>query len=98
MWFGSEDLSEITCEEVLREVELLLDGELDPDKAAHLRRHLSGCNPCLERAEFTQKLRDIIRAKVRCEAPDHLAVKVRHVIRLEAEAVDRPHRSPPPAV
>ena len=98
MWFGSEDLSEITCEEVLREVELLLDGELEPDKAAHLREHLAGCNPCLDRAEFAQKLRQIIRSKVRCEAPDHLMVKVRHVIRLEGATVDRPDSPPPAAV
>ena len=94
MWFGSEDLSEITCEEVLKEVELLLDGELEPDRAANLRRHLNGCSPCLHRAEFQQKLRDIIRSKVRCEAPDHLVLKVRHVIRSERIVLERPDEDP----
>jgi mycothiol system anti-sigma-R factor len=89
MWFGSEDLSEISCEEVLKEVELYLDGELDPDRAAHLREHLTGCSPCLDRAEFQQKLKEIIRAKVRCEAPDTLVVRVRQVIRAEM-MVERP--------
>ena len=98
MWFGSEDLSEITCDEVLKEVELLLDGELEPDRAANLRRHLDGCSPCLRRAEFQQKLRDIIRAKVRCEAPDHLVVRVRQVIRLEGVASERPDQDPPALV
>jgi mycothiol system anti-sigma-R factor len=75
------DLSEISCTEVLREIELYLDGELEPDRAAHLAAHLGYCSPCIERADFQAKLRMIIRSKCRTEPPAHLAEQLREAIR-----------------
>jgi mycothiol system anti-sigma-R factor len=97
MWFGSVDLSEISCEEVLSEIEQYLDGELDLDRAAHLKFHLSTCSPCLRRAEFRRRLKEIIRAKVPCEAPEHLVVKVRRIIQAESTA-GRPGEDPPDVI
>jgi mycothiol system anti-sigma-R factor len=83
MWSGSVDLSEISCEEVLAEVEHYLHGELDADRARLLATHLSTCSPCWERAEFARKLKDIVRTKCTSHAPEHLTVRIRETIRRE---------------
>jgi anti-sigma factor (TIGR02949 family) len=89
MWFGSVVLSEISCEEVLREIEHYLHGELDPISSAQLAAHLETCTPCLDRAEFQRKLKEIVRAKCRMEAPDHVIVRIRQAIHLERESRNR---------
>jgi mycothiol system anti-sigma-R factor len=80
---GSEDLSEISCDEVLAEVEHYLHGELDPTRARVLAAHLSTCSPCWERAEFARKFKDIVRVKCRSKTPEHLVVRIRETIRRE---------------
>ena len=74
-------MSEINCDEVLSEIEHFLHGELDPDRASLLAEHLATCSPCFERAEFQRKLKEIVRSKCRLEAPDHLIVRIRRIIR-----------------
>ena len=83
MWFGSVDLSEISCIEVLEEIELYIDGELESDRAAHLAEHLRTCSPCMRHAEFQAKLKDIVRTKCRSETPEHLMVRIRVMLRRE---------------
>jgi len=74
-------LSEISCEEVLSEIEDYLHGEVDPARSAVLAEHLADCPPCFERAEFRRRLKEIVRAKCRSEAPEHLVWRVRMAIR-----------------
>jgi mycothiol system anti-sigma-R factor len=82
-------LSEISCEEVLDQIELYIDGELDPVVGAHLAEHLGSCSPCLRRAEFQAKLKEILRRKCAAtEAPGHLVVRIRTIIRSERRPVD----------
>jgi anti-sigma factor (TIGR02949 family) len=76
-------LSEISCEEVLAEIEDFLHGELDPSEAARLADHLSTCPPCFDRAEFQRELKAIVKQKCRSEAPQHLIWRVRQAIHLE---------------
>jgi mycothiol system anti-sigma-R factor len=76
-------LSEISCEEVLAEVEDYLHGELDPDRARLLAAHLSTCSPCWNRAEFARKLKDIVRVKCHSQTPEHLVVRIKETIRRE---------------
>lgn len=77
-------MSEISCGEVLRDVERYLDGELEPDRAVVLAHHLRDCGPCFRRAEFQRRLKEIVRAKCRSQLPDHLSVRIRHLLRSEA--------------
>jgi mycothiol system anti-sigma-R factor len=77
-------LSEISCEEVLSEIEHYLHGELDRGRSARLADHLADCPPCFERAEFQRKLKDIVRVKCsRSVTPEHLIVRIREAIRVE---------------
>ena len=76
-------MSGISCTEVLKEIELYLDGELDPDKTALLAHHLGYCSPCIERADFQAKLKLIIKMKCRSDPPAHLAERLREAIRTQ---------------
>ena len=76
-------LSEISCEEVLAEIEHFLHGELEPDRAARLESHLNTCSPCFDRAEFQRKLKEIVKYKCHSQAPEHLVWRVREAIHLE---------------
>ena len=88
------DLSGIDCDEVLREVEAFLDHELPEERTEFIAVHLRTCSPCAKRADFQQRLRDIVARKCaapREDMPDSLVMKVRMVIQEE-------HRTfPPPA-
>jgi mycothiol system anti-sigma-R factor len=64
----------------LAEVEHYLHGELDPGRTRVLADHLSTCSPCWDKAEFARKLKDIVRAKCRSEAPQHVILRVRRAI------------------
>jgi mycothiol system anti-sigma-R factor len=78
-------LSGIDCDEVLREVEAYLDQELDAERREFVARHLRTCSPCAKRADFQQRLRDIVARK--CAQPhampETLFVRVRMVIEEE---------------
>jgi mycothiol system anti-sigma-R factor len=77
-------LSEISCDEVLDQIELYIDGELDPMVGTHLAEHLGSCSPCLRRAEFQAKLKEILRRKcVTTDIPDRLVIRIQAIIRSE---------------
>ena len=72
------------CDEVLREVELYLDEELDPAERRHVEEHLAGCGECLSRAEFRERLRELISAKCKTEAvPAALLERIRTQLQRE---------------
>lgn len=83
MWSGSVVLSEISCDEVLEEIDHYLHGELDAGRSARLAIHLTDCAYCFERADFQRRLKEIVRSKCRSQAPEHLLVRIRHTIRGE---------------
>ena len=51
------------CQETLREVERLLDGELDPTLQVRIEEHLVECSPCMQRAEFRRHLKVLVSRK-----------------------------------
>jgi mycothiol system anti-sigma-R factor len=82
-------LFETTCEEVLKDIETYLDGELGPGGAARVAGHLSQCRPCFDRAEFQRRLHQLVGIKCRTESPAHLWRRVRLMLEEEAEMPDR---------
>jgi len=77
-------LSEIDCDDVLREIELYIDGELGQERSRLLAAHLSTCSPCGYRAEFQARLREIVRAKCHSDTPQTLMWRIREAIRSES--------------
>ncbi len=78
-------MSEITCEQVLREIELYLDGELDSSLADGLTEHLAECRACFDWAEFQRRINQLVGIKCRSETPAHLWRRVRRALEQEAE-------------
>jgi mycothiol system anti-sigma-R factor len=69
------------CDVILQEIQLYIDGEVTEERASTLRDHFDSCTPCMHRAEFQAKLKEIVRSKCSLEAPDHLVVRIRRIIR-----------------
>jgi mycothiol system anti-sigma-R factor len=67
--------------EALKEIERLLDGELPPELRIKVQEHLSGCNPCMDRAEFRRHLKEMIASKCTGDQPSpELFIRVRAII------------------
>lgn len=64
------------CAEVLKELDVFLDGECADDLEASVRRHLGDCPPCMDRAGFERGLRDLIASKCRDAAPSGLVDRI----------------------
>jgi mycothiol system anti-sigma-R factor len=80
---------DVGCRETLREIERFLDGELDAGVTAGIQRHLSGCNPCTQRAEFRRHLKVMISSKCsEGSVPPELLEKIH-------EMLSRGNLSPP---
>lgn len=70
--------AEVDCEEVLRQLERFLDGEVDADTVLDVREHLAACYPCAGRVEFERKFRLLLRARCGDEpAPPGLVDRIR---------------------
>ena len=79
------------CNEVLAELEAFVDGELPAEKMGEFVEHLHECPPCLHRADFQAKVKEIFRKKCQrsSKAPDTLVVRVRQTIRSEVRYTDQ---------
>jgi mycothiol system anti-sigma-R factor len=69
------------CDMILAEVQLYIDGEVTAERRATLEAHLTSCTPCMHRAEFQARLKEIVRSKCSLDAPDHLVLRIRRIIR-----------------
>ncbi len=70
-------MSPIDCKEVLREIELYLDGELLGGDCTEIEAHLSACGPCMDRSEFRRRLRELLARSCACdEVPPGLRERV----------------------
>lgn len=57
------------CQDLLRELDHLLHGELPTDRAAALHSHLDGCPPCFESADFQAQLKALIARRCTEDVP-----------------------------
>ena len=79
------------CNDVLAELERFIDGELPAEEVADLAAHLNECPPCLYRADFQAKLKEILRNK--CSATSAMpsetfVLHVRQTIRTQIRTSD----------
>lgn len=66
------------CRQVLEQVELYLDGELDPSLHAQIHQHLEACGPCMDHSDFQRHLKELLRAKCGCDqVPADLLERIR---------------------
>ncbi len=80
-------MSPIDCTEVLRRLELYLDGELEGGVCVEIEQHLVRCGSCTDHSDFQRKLKHILRAKCGCgEIPAAVVERVRVVLERETPA------------
>ena len=70
------------CRQVLRELQMFLDGESVEELQSIISRHLDECSPCYDRAEFQREVRVLIASKCTDCAPPGLLERVRASLRL----------------
>jgi mycothiol system anti-sigma-R factor len=67
--------------EALKEIERLLDGELPNELRIKVQAHLSGCDPCMDRAEFRRHLKEMVASKCTGDQPSpELFIRIRTII------------------
>lgn len=64
------------CRQVLRELQLYLDGECAEQLEQVMARHLDACSPCFDRVEFQREVRMLIAQKCTDCAPPGLMERV----------------------
>lgn len=71
------DCNQADCSQILTELERFVDSELDGVRAEEIKEHLEACGPCLDRAEFRERLRTLVSSKC-CseEVPEALADQI----------------------
>ncbi len=74
-------MSGIDCEQVLRDIEAFLDGELPEGRAARLEAHVHECSECLDRREFRRAVVALVRRSCAAEEPSvELPARIRRAL------------------
>ena len=78
----------ISCKEALQRLYEYLDGELEPESADEVRRHVEVCNACYPEVKFTTEFRDAIHraAQGQPSVPEELRQKVERLLEEVEEA------------
>lgn len=72
------------CDEALAHLYSYLDGELDDGVIAdRIRAHLTDCPPCGDMFSFEERLKVVVRTRLREEVPVELIQRLQVVIRSE---------------
>lgn len=71
------------CDRLLDELDHFLHGELSSERAADLHRHLDGCPPCLESADFQAQLKALIARRCGEPVPESFRQRVLGFLRDE---------------
>jgi len=75
------------CNQTLRELQLFLDGELPPDKHAHVLGHLNECLECFQAFDFQAELKQVIAKKCRTETmPEGLMERIQQCFQTDGDA------------
>jgi anti-sigma factor (TIGR02949 family) len=75
-------MSDINCQDALKRLYEYLDGELSPDDALDVERHLDICAACYPEARITTELRDALHRAANGQpcCPDGLRDRIAHLI------------------
>ena len=85
---GGEDLSEVDCQEAVRQLYVYLDGELTEERRLQIAAHLDECGPCADAAGFEAELRAVVSSRCKDRVPDSLIARVAAAIAAEAALSD----------
>jgi mycothiol system anti-sigma-R factor len=83
------------CDDAVHRLYEFLDGELDDNRRAHIKRHIDECMPCLEAFDFEAELRLVIAQKCKDQVPDRLRARIFMALQQESGPLG-PGPLPPP--
>lgn len=80
-------MTPISCQEALERLYEYLDGELTPESAEEVRRHVKICDACYPEVSFTTEFRDALHRAARGQpvSPDSLRKKVGELLEQEPD-------------
>ncbi|MHB1555630.1 MAG: mycothiol system anti-sigma-R factor [Acidimicrobiales bacterium] len=85
---GGEDVSDVDCQEAVRQLYVYLDGELTEERRLQIAVHLDECGPCADAAGFEAELRAVVSSHCKDRVPDSLIARVAAAIAAEAAQSD----------
>lgn len=85
---GGEDVSDVDCQEAVRQLYVYLDGELTEERRLQIAVHLDECGPCADAAGFEAELRAVVSSHCKDRVPDSLIARVAAAIAAEAAHSD----------
>lgn len=68
------------CDDAFHEVYSYLDSEISWFRAWRLRRHLKGCEGCVQAYGFEERLRIVVRTRLREDIPPEFLARLRQAI------------------
>lgn len=78
----SQGREQVSCDDALAEIYMLLDKECTPERDAELRRHIDDCPPCLEEYGIDEQIKQLLARKCGGEhAPAELKSRLKASIR-----------------
>ncbi len=67
----------MNCRELFERLSEYLDGELSPERCAEIRRHMDGCDPCINFAKTLRVTADLCRRLPAHRVPPEVAADLR---------------------
>jgi len=64
------------CQDAMHTLYHYLDGELNDERRAAIRRHLDQCAPCLHAFDFEAELKMVVARSCRDQVPDSLRRRI----------------------
>lgn len=65
------------CDEALANLYLYLDAELDRASSDRIRAHLADCPPCEQKFSFEQRLKVVVRERLKEDVPAQFMSKIK---------------------
>ena len=80
-------MTPISCQEALERLYEYLDGELTPESAQEVRRHIEICDACYPEVRFTTEFRDAVHRAAQGQpvSPDSLRQRVAELLEKEPD-------------
>ena len=69
------------CEDLLRQLNDYVDGEIDPAICEEFERHMAGCNPCQVVVDNIRKTITLYKNGTRCELPVAFRARLHNALR-----------------
>jgi len=71
------------CDDALEKMYMYIDGELTVESAEAIKVHINDCPPCWDAFHFEERLKVVVRTRLKEEVPSELMVRLHSIIRAE---------------